>query len=603
MAITTDFPGTSLPSGWSFHSTLSIGSATVSDDHLNLTTPVGASNQDTITNSGSSNERSIGIRHALPAGDFDIAMQIGDDVGDRKSTSVNLLFYDSTDFARVRASVFKGGSTGSDLANLNGQAPNLYFASRPASGGGNGTSAFNQSVHNITPDLMTGMPAWIRVAYNNTTGVLTYYMSTDGWNWVSVNTRTQSFTPGYVKVSISAVVNAAAGTLRIRQVIDVTAYGSTDLRAAVPARTRQTVLSFTGTAGALPTGLVDDSEGATSNISWTGTALRFTDDPALDADTGGWARIRYTGTEYEECGVLLRVANTSGNAGCYGTLGLIHDNPDKSVYAVSASAASRTDSTNGQTYTVTAGHGFYIDQLLVMSGFADSTFNGKFSVVATTSTTITVVSETAGDASTGGGTITVATRSPIDQYVRGGGYALEIQSGTTRRPIRVDDPAGTNVGSRPESTNLDEMPYFWMKDYDSTQYNMRSGGTRMFRMERIGRRFRVKEWADAGSLAASLAAEPSTWDYYDGQDEVNDITLGPSFVLSHNGQKVAPDDLTLCQMDVYYMEYYQLVVSSGPTVRVKVSGSWEDSSEVRAKVSGTWEAASEVRTKSSGTWS
>lgn len=464
--------------------------------------------------------------------------------------------------------------------------------------------AYNAGTNSGANDLMSGMPAWMRLAYNSGTGAWSAYYSVDGVNWVNPNNRTQSLTPGFFKVSISATLGAAATTVRIGQVIDVLAYGSTDLREAVPSRTRQSVVTINGTDGSLPADYVDDSEGATSGLSWTGAALRFSDDPTLDADRAGWARIRYTGTEYEECGVLLRMSNPGGNSGCYGTLGLIHDLPDISTTPVAATAASRVDGTTDKvTVTVPSGHGLFVNQLIVSSDFADATFNGKWTIVEATATSVSWYDSVNPAASTGAGTITPATRSPIDQYVRGGGYGLEIQSSTTRRPIRIDDPTGTNVGSSIQSTQLDEMPYFWMKNMNGTQYNMASGGIRMFRLERIGRRIRMKEWADAGSLAASLAAEPSTWDYIDAQDEVNDITLGPAFALSHNGQKVAPADLSICEMDVFHMEYYQLLVSSGPTVRIKASGSWQDALTTRAKISGAWEDAAAIQTKSGGSWS
>lgn len=147
----------------------------------------------------------------------------------------------------------------------------------------------------------------------------------------------------------------------------------------------------------------------------------------------------------------------------------------------------------------------------------------------------------------------------VDQYAFGHGYAQEINSGIIRRPIRIDDIRNTDVAP-PVSppTGLDERPYYWMKDLTG-QYNMRDGGWRWFRLERISRRYRVKEWADGVS-------EPATWDLFDGQDEVYnpvDIVSVPFISYTRNNQALGG----VSTLDFSYIEFYSitaLATMNGP---------------------------------------
>jgi hypothetical protein len=144
-----------------------------------------------------------------------------------------------------------------------------------------------------------------------------------------------------------------------------------------------------------------------------------------------------------------------------------------------------------------------------------------------------------------------------DQYTVKSGYAQEVQITTIRRPIRVDDPSDGNVAVPPESssTGLDETPYCWLKDLTATTLN---GNVTNFRFERNRTsdghyRYRAKWW-----LASE--AEPDVWNLYDGQDEVNDMPLGPYLSLSRNA---LTDSLGV--VDVFELEYYELA-SSGDSV-------------------------------------
>jgi hypothetical protein len=148
----------------------------------------------------------------------------------------------------------------------------------------------------------------------------------------------------------------------------------------------------------------------------------------------------------------------------------------------------------------------------------------------------------------------------IDQYTYDGGYGLEIQLGAIRRPIRIDDPTGATVTPvAPYPTDLNEMPYCWLADL-AGQYDMGLGGVRHFRLERQGRRYRVREWADG-------AAEPSTWALFDGQDQTEDDALAPTLTLSHNGVRTGT-----AGVDVHELEFYSLAASGSVTLLDRPSG-------------------------------
>lgn len=126
---------------------------------------------------------------------------------------------------------------------------------------------------------------------------------------------------------------------------------------------------------------------------------------------------------------------------------------------------------------------------------------------------------------------------PQDQYIAGHGYGYELQSGTARRPVEVDDDTAGDVNSVAGSTGLREEPYGWLRDL--TGVNLNTGTPRVaVRIERFGpdggRWFRVREWAPADADDPT-ADEPATWDVFDGRtDMVRDVALGPSFALTHN---------------------------------------------------------------------
>ncbi len=479
MAITTKFPGSSLPAGWTAL-TPSGSTVVVADGWLKLTA-AGGTAYDGISASNGVNG-GICAYHALPnpGGAFDIAMQVSTDVGDTKAWGVYLAVCD------VDGEDNSGGGWaryGISRPNTDVERPNRFAGSRPAGSGtgSGGTNHYNVSVNNSPMGLQSGMPSYIRLAFDGV-DLFQPYLSTDGFNWVADTTFTRAFDPTRLLVLFTSTGPNTAGTMHIAAVHDLLALGTTDLRDPRPDFDRVSVSSFDGTVGSLPAGWVDDSAGGDS-VTFTGTAVRLASDAAL---VGSRARVRWDGARYQSCGLLLRVNWPSFDSDLFNTWGLM------------------TDEGSSQ-----------------------------------------------------------------DPYIRvGGGYGLE-RGGTAIRPIRIDNPFGSNVASVPGTTGLDEKPYAWLKDL--TGDNIAIGApTRMIRLERpyveASRAwYRVKIWNDAGSLAASLAAEPDEWAIFEGQDDIERSDLGPLLTLAHNNPG---GGLTgTGQQDLLWVDFYELVeAAESPTV-------------------------------------
>lgn len=477
MALTNDFDtdGAGAPTDWTFEAPAASDTASVAvaDSRVKITVPTGK-NRDSIFSTGSS-DLSAGIVTAVPdhGGDIDVAVQLDTDVSDLKDLGFNLLF--------------KG--SGSNAARVGWYMPNTAGNYRPrvymyARASGSGAQITNS---NITA-FMSAVPAWVRAKYTAATGTWEALHSGDGVNWISHASGVRSFTATTVKFGVTTSTSTPTKTVHINGVVDILAAGSTDVRDpdGAPDLPRDVVAAFDGTDGALPTGFVDDSIGG-SSLTWTGSVLRLRDVGNATTRGASSARLRWTGTQYEDCGVLMRVANTDGDVACYLTVGFV---------------APR-----------------------------DGTW--------------------------------------FDQYiVRGDGYGLEVQSGSIRRPLRIDDPTDGNVAVAPEdsSTGLDETPYCWMRDL--TGYNMRDGGTRWFRAERNGRRYRAKEWADG-------EAEPAGWDLYDGQDEVNRGPTTPALSLSRNSLTTETVDFDISSYEFYRLSDDVTGVLNGelPTLTGSFAGS------------------------------
>jgi hypothetical protein len=144
-----------------------------------------------------------------------------------------------------------------------------------------------------------------------------------------------------------------------------------------------------------------------------------------------------------------------------------------------------------------------------------------------------------------------------DPYVRlGGGYGVE-RGATITRPIRVDNPQGSNVASVVGTTGLDEKRYAWMRSV-SGQPTLNSAAADIWlRMERL--------WVDTGGQAwwsvsewNEGQAEPGTWNIIDAQDDTERISdLGPSLALTHNNPVTPPTGGAV--LTIPYLEVYLLV--------------------------------------------
>lgn len=284
--ITEHFAGENLPSGWTFVDPATSGSTyTVSNSRVNITMPELVT-IDSIA-STSSPDNSVGVIHALSPGDLDIAVQWDTDISQYGGLGAAILFINGSDACRF--SIYQSSDTSI--------SPSFYIYHRA---GGSGSSV-GPALLNTVVNYLGGMPAWGRVTYIAAIGQWTFYLSTDGANWIQFAQFTRSFTPNTFKVSAHSTTPRPGGTVRIQQVIDVLANGDTDLREPIPEYTRVPAMSFLGSDGALPTELSDDSA-LSGSITWTGTAMRMTSNISTD---GSRARVIYSGPSYENCGTLL----------------------------------------------------------------------------------------------------------------------------------------------------------------------------------------------------------------------------------------------------------------------------------------------------------
>lgn len=311
-ALSEDFTGGALPTGWSESDPGASGSTfSYSDTAVTVTTPA-SQNTDTIFNT-SSVDNSVGVTHAVAPGDLDIAVQLDNDISQFENLSVNLLFFGSTNADAARFSIYQAGQ------------PRAYSYARSGGAGG----GVGPTILASTNDWFQGIPAWLRVTYASSTGVWTFYGSADGANWDQIIQNTRSFDAETFKISLSSFNTFPGGSLEINRVVDIAALGSTDVRSAIAAYERTSRVSFSGTDGSLPAGLVDDSANSGS-ITWTGSALRFTSNLGID---GSRARLRYTGTTYDEAGTLTQFQFAGINGNLYSVFGIGEDTGGIDQYA------------------------------------------------------------------------------------------------------------------------------------------------------------------------------------------------------------------------------------------------------------------------------
>lgn len=334
MALTEEFNGSAVPAGWTFEdSGVGGASVAVSGGRCHITLPSGGS-QDGISNA-TNTDNTGGIVHALGSADLDFAVQLDSEIGTRRGRQFNL-------HVRGNGGTPGDGRTAQEMVRYAFYANSVGSVSRfiLARSGGASTTVINTS---FEADTFHGNPGWARVRYVHSTGVWTFFWSTDGFTWNTLATHTRSMTleGGSIKVGMGDInPEAAGGTIRIGQTVDVDAAGTTDLRESLVSYERQTISTIDGTDGALAAGWTDDSANG-GTVTWTGTAMRLTQ-TSTDQSRG---RVRWTGPHHERCGLLVKF--TSGVA--------THGN----VYFVPG-VGNEDDSGTTDQYVHTPGYGIEI---------------------------------------------------------------------------------------------------------------------------------------------------------------------------------------------------------------------------------------------------
>lgn len=108
-------------------------------------------------------------------------------------------------------------------------------------------------------------------------------------------------------------------------------------------------------------------------------------------------------------------------------------------YVVNISTVVRA--TNVVTVTCSASHGLTVGNSVVVSGVTDVTFNGTFTVASVTSATVFTYAQTATNASSSGGTITISISDGIDGDILGavgGSQTTVLQTGQIPAHFHVD---------------------------------------------------------------------------------------------------------------------------------------------------------------------
>jgi DNA-binding beta-propeller fold protein YncE len=191
-------------------------------------------------------------------------------------------------------------------------------------------------------------------------------------------------------------------------------------------------------------GVTDVTFDGTFTVTAIPTPTTFTyAQSGLDATSGG-------GT-VTNIAVKWSVNNVVGGNSTVGTIttGGLYAAPSALPPAVTATIASNGASraSNVVTITTTAAHNFLVGQVVVISGVTDTTFNGTFAIASVPSTTTFTYSQTANNATSGGGTassfaVTITATSIANPSLSGNAVA-SIDSGIT---VTVT-PSSATVGT------------------------------------------------------------------------------------------------------------------------------------------------------------
>lgn len=570
---------------WDFRSTVAGGSYAIDTAARQLALAgTGTAGRDTITNS-TSTDSSISLTHPMSlaaaggpshAGSFFVVMECATDVGWRKGWDWHILAMPASGQAGVRFSLFKPGNNDSEF-------PQFFVSHRNTAVNG---VALNQSVNQSGAgwDLMTGCPAYMGLQHTPITGsplsadmpaagVFRAVYSVDGFTWVTVTGMAADFEPTELRLGCGKATQGTMGTFRANRFVDMLNLGNVtaawDIRRPVPTDLdRTTVSEIMAGAVALPAGWVDDSRspGGTSTATFVPEGLRFDHSAVPDARQGVQARVRYTGQTVDfadpdtvGAGVLYRLRCPDDNVSCFLTAGLVTDLGVPTQYPVTAIVRA----SNVLTVTTSGTHRLKQGQVcrLVVPNDAGFAVTGTpLSTVAATSATI---AQTGSDGSASNVTGAYLEKvNPIDQYTRGPLFpGLEIRCGgqnpVIRRPIQVQwfgpDWAndGADVWSVPGSTQLEETPYFHMKQIDDPTVDLGQPAlVIVVQLERLrdpavahSERLRVRSWASvSANVETDLAHGEDAglpWAYVDANTDVGTVAgftaVGPAWGVSHNG--------------------------------------------------------------------
>ncbi len=171
----------------------------------------------------------------------------------------------------------------------------------------------------------------------------------------------------------------------------------------------------------------------------TSTTFTYAQSGLLDATSGG-GTVTNIGVKWSVSGDSRFGTITTG--GLYTAPGAL---PPPVTATIASSGPVRKS--NVVTITTTAAHNFVVGQAVVISGVADTTFNGTFTIATVPSTTTFTYSQTANDATSGSGTASsfavIITATSLATSSASGTAVANINSGIT---ISVK-PSSASVGT------------------------------------------------------------------------------------------------------------------------------------------------------------
>lgn len=294
MALTAQFGGGSLPTGWSFVQN-GAANATIdnSGESADILIPAGTTSDSIF--STSSSDGTAGLEHSV-SGDFDIAVRVSTVLTGDATPMFGFILRGATVAEMIRWSVYG-----------NGAEANQYGYQRA---GGSGSTFQGAGSLATAAVYLGGAPAWYRVVRSGTT--YTFYASGDGALWNQHAQGTSNADPGTLKLSVGSTGNLSGVPVRIDEVVDLDAAGTTDARGTIQTTYTDPASVLTTDFTTLPSWLVLDT-----TVDGTAThGAGYVELSTATAD-GSSGRLTYSGTGYVEGGLLLGLRVTTENASAY----------------------------------------------------------------------------------------------------------------------------------------------------------------------------------------------------------------------------------------------------------------------------------------------